>query len=218
MENAVLRAWRAVPRLRRVQRGRAIPFRSDFPVAMQDRWYPGPISHPYPAVSNCRTDTALGGNPQAPIVGLPDCQGPNGPVGDLLGTTPQEQFGSQFPGLTTDDFERAGIPVPENYGAPSYTGLEQTLGVHLQAYRFGDVLFTICSCEQWKDQAFNIKTRTDRTAGDEYVGYDWKRQCVRGGDGTWDCPDPTDPRRRLTRLSDHAVQRMHAQVTNPANG
>src|SRR3954470_16950781 len=211
MSNAILGAWGDIPKLRSTDPGRAIPFKTDFPVEMRDHWYPGPISHPYPAVSNCRTDTALGGNPQLPVVGLPDCEGPSG---QLPGGTPA----AQSPGLTTDDFERAGVPVPENYGAPSYTGLEQNLGVHLQAVRFGDVLFTICSCEQWKDQAFNIKTRTDRAAGDEYVGYDWKRQCIRGGDGTWDCPEPTDARRRLTRLSDHAVQRMHAQVTNPANG
>src|SRR3954454_22587427 len=218
MANAALRAWRSIPRLRRVQPGRAIPPRRSFSVDMQDRWYPGPISHPYPGVSNCRTDKVFTTDPQVPVVGLPDCKGPSGGIADLTGQSPPDTFGPQSPGLTTDDFERAGIPVPENYSAPSVTGLEQTLGIHLQAFRLGRMLFTICSCEQWKDQAFNIKTRTDLRAGDEYLGYDWKRQCVRGGDGTWDCPDPTDARRRLTRRSDHAVQRMHAQVTNPANG
>ena len=34
----------------------AVPFASDAPVDMIDRWYPGPFSHPYPGVSNCRTD------------------------------------------------------------------------------------------------------------------------------------------------------------------
>ncbi len=33
---------------------------------MTDRWYPGPFSHPYPGVSNCRTDKGLAGEPPAP--------------------------------------------------------------------------------------------------------------------------------------------------------
>ena len=230
MADAVLGAWREIPRVRAVDPGRAVPMRGDFPVEMQDRWYPGPISHPYPGVSNCRTDRAFDANPQVPIVGLPDCQGPrNNPVGDVFAPV-ADSFGDQSPGLTTDDFERAGIPVPENYSAPSYTGLEEDLGVHLQAFRFGDMLFTICSCEQWKDQAHNIKTRTDRQAGNEHLGYDWKERCTQRGDGTygdgpegygtgtWDCPDPRDPSKTLPPLEDQKVQRMHAQVTNPADG
>jgi hypothetical protein len=217
MADAALGAWRSIPRLRSVIRGRAIPMRTSFPVEMQDRWYPGPISHPYPGVSNCRTDKVFTTDPQVPVVGLPDCKGPSGGIADLTGQSPPDVPAPQTPGLTTDDFERAGIPVPENYSAPAYTGLEQNLGIHLQAIRFGGMLFTICSCEQWKDQAFNIKTRTDRRAGDEYLGYDWKQQCDRTG-ATWSCVDPEDPKKRLTGLSDHSVERMHAQVTNPANG
>jgi hypothetical protein len=230
MADAVLGAWSAIPELRATEPGRAVPMSGDFPVEMQDRWYPGPISHPYPGVSNCRTDRAFEGNPQVPVVGLPDCQGPrNNPVGDVFAPV-EDTFGPQSPGLTTDDLQRAGIPVPENYSAPSYTGLEEDLGVHLQAFRLGDMLFTICSCEQWKDQAFNIKTRTDREAGNEYLGYDWKERCTPRGDGTygigpegygtgtWDCPDPRSPSQTLPPLPDGDVQRMHAQVTNPANG
>ena len=43
--------------------------------------------------------------------------------------------------------------MPENYSAPAYTGLEEDVGVHLQAFRVGAILFTVCSCEQWADQA-----------------------------------------------------------------
>jgi hypothetical protein len=53
---------------------RFVPWTSTFPVAMEDRWFPGPVSHPYPGVSSCRTDPALQGNPRLPVVGLPDCQ------------------------------------------------------------------------------------------------------------------------------------------------
>ena len=56
-----------------------VGMRGDVPVDSMDRWFPGPISHPYPTAGNCRTDTALGGNPQAPAVGLPDCRGPGAP-------------------------------------------------------------------------------------------------------------------------------------------
>ena len=52
---------------------RFVPWTTDFPVAMEDRWFGGPVSHPYPGVSSCRTDSALQGNPRVPIVGLPDC-------------------------------------------------------------------------------------------------------------------------------------------------
>ncbi len=231
MGDAILGAWKHIPSIRANQPGRAIAPSTRFPVEMQDRWYPGPISHPYPAVSNCRTGTALGGNPQLPAAGLPDCAGPSGsPVGGDVFKQVRDSLPLQDTGLTTDTFQRAGIPVPENYGAPGYTGLEESLGIHLQAFRMGDMLFTICSCEQWKDQSYNIKTRTDRVAADEHLGYDWKQQCTPNGDGghgdgpegygsgTWDCPDPRKPGELLRRLSDQKVQRMHAQVTNPANG
>jgi Neutral/alkaline non-lysosomal ceramidase, N-terminal len=202
---------------------RFAPMRSDFQanqVRFMNRWFPGPASHPYPGVSSCKTDRALEGDPRAPIVGLPDCEGttsrapvPN-PVKDA--------------GLTTDTIQELGLPVPENYSAPAYTGLEEDVSVHLQAFRIGDILFTVCSCEQWADQAKNIKTRTDRVQGNEWVGYDWFPQCRKDGNGTygtgplgygtgtWTCARPGGG--ELKNLSDKLVQRFHAQVTNPANG
>ena len=56
--------------------------------------------------------------------------------------------------------------MPENISLPAYSGLEETMSVHLQAFRIGDILFTLCSCEQWHEQSKNIKTRTNRTQGD----------------------------------------------------
>ena len=29
----------------------------------------------------------------------------------------------------------------------------------MQGIRLGDLLITVCSCEQWTDQAYDIKTR-----------------------------------------------------------
>ncbi len=186
-----------------------LPLGGDFPVKVVDRWFPGPVSHPFPTVSNCRTDQIFEGNPQAPIVGLPDCTGPG-----------QSAFSDSpvDPGVSTDDLERAGVPVPENYGAVGYTGLEEDLGVHLQAIRLGDLLVAVCSCEQWADQSRNIKTRTDRAQGNIHLGYDWGARCTRNGDGTWACPDPRDTSKTLPPIGDHEYRRMRAQVLNDANG
>ena len=202
---------------------------------MKDRWFPGPLTHPYPGVSNCRTDPAIAGEPQVPVIGLPDCnsaqQGLNN-VSDLTGLpeVPVEPPPAIDPGLTTDDFQRLGIPVPENYSAPSYTGLQEDINIHLQAFRIGEILFTVCSCEQWADQSRNIRTRTDRIPNNEHIGYDWKASCVKNNDGTygvglegygtgtWTCPNPHNTSTNLPPLSDQVVERMHRQVTNPANG
>src|SRR5215210_2663664 len=75
-------------------------------------------------------------------------------------------------GLSTDDFEKLGIPIPENYSFPSHGALQDTYGVHMQALRLGEILFTVCSCEQWVEQSYNIKTRTDALPGNEWLGYD----------------------------------------------
>ena len=216
---------------------RFVPFAIDFPVAMQDQWYPGPLSHPYPGVSNCRADKAIGGDPQLPIVGLPDCTGVENGLNSLSDLTglPEAPDIPGYPadtGLTTDDFQEAGIPVPENYSAPAYTGLEEDIDVHLQGIRLGEIYLPVCSCEQWFDQSKNIETRTDRVIGNEWLGYDWGAQCTpnddgtyvafgdpgEDGTGTWSCPNPGNPASSLPEVSDHKYRRMRAQVLNPANG
>jgi hypothetical protein len=230
------------------------PFKSDFDnnqVAVKDQWFPGPVSHPYPGVSSCRTDPALSGDPRLPIVGLPDCEGVENGLNDLAGLIGLPGPGDVplypiDPGLNTDDFERLGIPVPENYSAPAYTGLEEDIDVHLQAMRIGDILFTVCSCEQWFDQSKNIKTRTDQVAGNEYLGWDWKNgtgarvdggtlqtsniapgPCTKNNDGTYGGASPgygtgtwscPAPADPSADLPDKLVEKMHRQVVNPANG
>ncbi len=206
---------------------RFVPWMTDFPVAMEDRWFPGPISHQYPGVSSCRTDAALAGNPRVPIVGLPDCE--EVPAGASLMPI-VGQLGVASPGVSTDTFEALGVPVPETYAAPSYQALEDTLGVHLQAFRLGDILFTVCSCEQWADQSFNVKTRTDTVQGNEWLGYDPTApdahpslRCERNGDGTysdagtgtgtWSCT--TSPGEKL---GDRLMAKMRAQIRNDAAG
>ena len=130
----------------------------------------------------CKSDKGLGGDPQLPVIGLPDCSGVDGAVGtiaDIFGASSPDFMPIVDPGLSTDDFEQAGIPVPENYSAPGYTGLEEDIDVHLQAVRLGEIFLPICSCEQWWDQSRNIELRTDKVAGDETLpgnlGYDTAR-------------------------------------------
>ena len=69
MADSIVDAWEDVGRGDPQQSGdpdRFVPFATDFPVAMKDKWYPGPFSHPYPGVSNCRTDQTLDGRPAHP--------------------------------------------------------------------------------------------------------------------------------------------------------
>ena len=209
---------------------RFIPWMSSFPVAVEDRWFPGPVSHPYPGVNNCRTDTALAGKVQVGTAA--DCTD----VLDFFGLSTQPVL-SLLPGapaVSSDDFERLGIPFPENVSTPSAGALEDTFGVHLQAIRLGDLLLTVCSCEQWTDQAYNIKTRTDRTPGNEWLGYDptdppaddktsAQNSCTPNADGThrddgtgtgtWTCTtNPTE------KLPDRTIQRLRARTLNDAAG
>jgi Neutral/alkaline non-lysosomal ceramidase, N-terminal len=215
--------WRDIAAGTPEQPDKYVPFKSSFPVQMEDRWFPGPLSHPYPSVSNCRTDKATEGDPQLPVVGLPDCEGPGSglqALADAVGLpAPPEPLTFPIdPGVSVKDLERAGIPVPENYGAPGYTGLEEDIGIHLQAFRLGDILFTVCSCEQWSDQSRNIKTRTDTVVGNEWLGYDWSKKCDALPGGDWSCVDPRDESKRLPPVSDEKYQRMRAQVLNDAAG
>ena len=137
------------------------------------------------------------------------------------------RLGPAFPGLSTDTFESLGIPVPENYSAPSYGALEDTLGVHMQALKMGDILFTICSCEQWVEQSYNIKTRTDTKPDNEWLGYDptspnadQTEKCVRKNAATWTCSVGDYPLRapQVKDLPDGLIQHMRAEINNDAKG
>ena len=115
---------------------------------------------------------------------------------------------------------RSASRCPRTTRLPSYTGLEEDVSVHLQAFRLGDILFTVCSCEQWFDQSRNIKTRTDKVQGNEHHGYDWAARCTYNGDRPAPGPAPTRGTRRPTcpRSPTKNFLRMKAQVNNHANG
>jgi hypothetical protein len=187
-----------------------VTWMTDAPVSMFDGWVPGPVSHPYPSVSNCRTEPTLEGNPGVPVAGLPDCERPVGPSDDNVQQT-------------MELFKSLGVPIPEHYDAPSKDAVEENYRVHLQAVRIGDVLLASCSCEPQVDLIKNLESRTDTTTGNIYDGWDWAPYCDHQPDGSWRCPNPRLPQSKVFRdrsltVSDAAYKRMVAQVHNDARG
>lgn len=176
-----------------------VPFSTVAPVDMLAYRFPGPVAHPLPTVSNCRTD-----RPAVPIVGFPDCQRLAGVPGGY--------------GATVQRLREAGLPVPDNLGsAPSYTAVQEGLTIHLQALRIGEILLAACPCEPVTDMALNFKSRADRSP-QLYLG--WEADCDDEG-GTVRCAFPSgnayDPPawRDVDRA---AYERMRAQVRNDAAG
>ena len=188
----------------------AVPWATNFPVAMFDGWVPGPVSHPYPSVSNCRTEPTLEGNPGVPVMGLPDCERPIGDSDDNVSQA-------------VEHLKALGIPVPEHYDAPSLELVEENARIHLQAVRLGDILLASCSCEPQVDLVKNLESRTDAVAGNIYDGWDWSPYCDQKPDKTWRCPNPRLPQAKVFNdrsliVSDDAYRRMVAQVHNDARG
>ena len=183
----------------------SVPFSTSFPVGVAEDWAPGPVSHPYPSVSNCRTQPTLDGDPGAPILGLPDCQ----------------RGGTGVDAPVWESLRESGIPVPDHYDAPAFMGVEENLRIHLQAVRLGDVLLASCSCEAQVDLILNLKSRTDAATGNIWDGYAWDQFCdpVAGG-ATYKCENPkTDnPADRSLTISKAAFDHMKAEIHNDAKG
>ena len=212
--DAALGAWREVG----AGGGRA-PFVETGVVDFQDEWFPGPLTHPYPSVANCRTDSIAKNPPDPRIPVANECI----ETKDGFGQIPWSEMPApaNHPGLVIQQLKGAGIPVPDNYGVPSYTGLQEDIDVHLQGFRIGDIFFPVCSCEQWADQSFNLKARTDKTAGNETqghnLGYDWSVRCEPLAGGEYRCPQPPHGNSSIV-VSQAAYERMKAQVRNDAHG
>jgi hypothetical protein len=240
LANKVIAAWEAVGG---AQNGVAVaaPMRSDIPVLMSTHWVAGPLSHPYPSVSNCRTRNT-DGDPGVPVSGLPDC-------GRYSGFN-DDYFDNNLPALSStglyDQLKADGFPVPENYDATSFGTVEENLRIKLQAVRIGDVLLASCSCEAQSDLIKNLESRTDAATGNMYDGFDYGDQADvdeawpgRGvvachpKDGTdlakgYVCPNPTGPNAEgrpnwvfggsYIDVSKAAFDHMEAQIHNDAAG
>lgn len=193
LADSVIEAWEAIGR------GDAlVPLSRDVEVGSITALVPGPVSHPYPSVSNCRTEPTVEGEPGAPVLGLPDC----------------ERSPEAVPSpLTWDQLRALGLPVPEHYDAPAVGAVEENARLKLQVVQLGDVLLASCACEPQMDLVRNLESRLDDVAGNLDDGYDWGAGCTpagvvetcRFGAGTL-----TVPADRVTR--------MRAQVHNDAAG
>ncbi|MEA2461597.1 MAG: hypothetical protein QOH90_1774 [Actinomycetota bacterium] len=183
-----------------------VPFSSTFDIAAGNAWVPGPLSHPYPSVGNCRTETTAEGAPGAPAAGLPDCE--RGP-GSADKTS-----------MIYENMKAEGIPVPDNYDAPAFTGVEENLRLHLQVFKLGEVVMASCACEAQVDLVLNFESRADKAQNNMWDGYDWTaklgcHQDAPGGD--WTCASPFSSSQTIS-FSDARYQRMEAEIHNDAAG
>jgi hypothetical protein len=207
------------------------PYQTDPSVEMLTRWYAGPLSHPYPSVSNCRSTVTLSGNVGVPVAGLPDCER----LTDVgVPTLPLSL-------KLFDQLKAAGLPIPDNYDAPSALLVEENLRIKLQAVRIGGILLGSCACEPQADLTRNFETRTDRKTGNEWNGFDYGSQadvdegwpvgydngmpakpvraCYAATKTAYSCPDPRDPLgvARLT-VPTAAYAHMEAEINNDGAG
>lgn len=175
-----------------------VPFSTSFPVEYISAFVPGPVSHPYPSVSNCRSESTVEGNPGSPIIGLPDCA--------RGGSTDKNS-------MVWENVKNEGLPVPDHYDAPAYAAVEENMRLRLQAFRVGDVLLASCACEAQVDLILNLESRADNVEGNIFDGYDWSPWCSQNPDTTWTCTRPS-----TTTVSDARFKRMQAQIHNDAKG
>jgi hypothetical protein len=221
LASKVLAAWQAIGGARNDIRVQA-PYESNPVVSMLTHWVPGPVSHPYPSVGNCRTGPTVKGDPGVPAAGLPDCAR----MGDELGQTLPDT------GLY-DALKEAGVPIPDNYDVLSHGAVEENLRLKLQTVRIGKILLASCACEPQSDLIKALETRTDTTQGNRWNGFDYAEAadvnegwpgltvdpCHAIAGDKYDCPDPRDVlgTRRL-QMSTAAFKHMEAEINNPSDG
>jgi hypothetical protein len=206
-----------------------VPYSTNFPVDYVNAFIPGPVSHPYPSVSNCRTDPTLAGDPGVPIVGLPDCGRWTDLHEEYLDFAPDviepllPVFGaiSQVAGLA----EELGVPIPDHYDFSAFSGVEENLRLKLQAFRIGDVILASCACEAQNDLILNLESRLDNKRGNIYDGFDWA--CLMPAHASEPvCQQQLqyyDPAEFPTAIAGHnfdpaAIAHMRAQIHNDARG
>jgi hypothetical protein len=157
LADSIVEAWHAIGR------GEApATLTRDVPVQALTELVPGPVSHPYPSVSNCRTEPTAEGEPGAPVLGLPDCERSPEPVPSPL---------------EWEDLKALGLPVPDHYDAPAVGAVEENARLKLQVVRVGEVLLASCACEPQMDLILNLETRLDDVAGNIFDGFDWGDHC-----------------------------------------
>jgi len=161
LADSIIEGWEAIGRGQGL-----VPFTRDVPVQAVTALVPGPVSHPYPSVSNCRSEPTVEGTPGAPVLGLPDCE-----------RSPE----SAPSPLTWEQLKALGLPVPEHYDAPAVGAVEENARLKLQVVRLGEVLLASCACEPQMDLVRNLESRLDDVSGNIDDGYDWAACTVGSG-------------------------------------
>ena len=230
-----------------------VDFSSDFDVAAGNAFVAGPYSHPYPAVSACRTETTMQGDPG--VGSAADCTRPHGTVDDeddpfweeaedngspITDSTDNEAQQKVEDAALYEKLKAAGVPIPDNYDAPSYFALEENARLKLQAFKLGEVVLASCACEAQVDLILNFESRANDVQNDIWDGFDWttenrlpqtgevlpaRMNCTQADPptGDWTCTrNPDDPRPRAVLSSftatDYEYRRMKAQIHNDAAG
>ena len=201
-----------------------MPMSSDFVVDSRLEWVPGPVSQPYPSVSNCRTEPTLDGNIGIPVAGLPDCSRDAGAAQPVLSPVLAPLV------MVIETLKGHGFGVvPDHYNGPSFMVVEESLRIKLQAVRLGEVLLASCACEAQNDLILNLESRADNVAGNQYNGFDWAclipeyqddPQYSAACDIQKRYYDPAQQKAPITgsNFEPEAIARMRAQVHNDALG
>lgn len=199
LADSIVEGWNAIGAGRGV-----VPSSTDVPVGLLTYWAPGPVSHPYPGVSACRTEPTAEGQ-----VGVPN-------AADCNRDAPAVPLPLEF-----ENLKAHGLPVPENYDLPAFGTVEENNRMQLQAARLGDVVLGSCACEAQVDLILNLESRANDVEGDIWDGFPWDQYCTQQPDGSWLCANPDavdlDTDRSLP-VTDAAYQRMKAQIHNDAAG
>jgi glycerophosphoryl diester phosphodiesterase len=160
------------------------PYQTGFDVASVSQRFAPPLTRPYPGVANCNTDPLFEGHVGLPIVPEPpecgyETDAATEPVFGALPVNPAAVIAQQL--------KDAGVPVPTSYGISSFTGVQETMAVHLQAFKLGTIAATLSPNEQFTSQALNLESRLDKVADNVWHGFDWA--CVAQLRGQY----PADP-------------------------
>lgn len=217
LADAIIAGWEAIGAGDAV-----VPMRGDHPVDFRLAWVPGPVSHPYPSVSNCRTDPTLEGYIGLPAAGLPDCRR----LDELAFIAP-----AVAPlAMLADTLRAHGLAVPSHYDAPAFGVVEENLRLMLQTFRIGEVVLASCACEAQVDLILNLKSRLDREPANTYNGFDWAcliddyrndpayAEACALQESIFDSERFQTPVPGNAPFNEAAIARMRAQVHNDAAG
>jgi hypothetical protein len=204
-------------------------YQTGFDVAFASQRVAPPVTRPYPGISNCNTDRAFEGDVGTPVTGLPDCDYTLDEETDVI----TEPFWDALPVNPAELAEQLDdyVPIPTSYSASSFTGVQETAAVHLQAFKLGTIAATLSPNEQFTSQVLNIESRLDKVPDNLWHGFDWA--CVAQLRGL--LPPDEDPRirghceRQNARypeagvpipgnLADEDFPRARAQIHNDARG